>query len=306
MAKYGLIATWKMAFHGVELGKQVLENNGSLEQAIESTIVDVEDNPLFNSVGNGALPNCLGEVELDAAYMNGDNLALGGVMAVQNVKNPIKVAIDLCRFNRSCLLAGQGAIQYAQTGGFEFSNMLSPESQKRYQAALTEQYRDINHDTVGVVGMLDGHMAAGISTSGLFMKHQGRIGDSPLVGSGFYADSEVGGAACTGIGEDIMKGVLAYNVIMRMRMGETVQDACNHAMAEHIKRFERGGHEHSAMSIIAMDNQGNYGAATNKVHFPFVVTRDDMAVEMYVAINDQQGMRIVEATDEWLATYQGD
>jgi L-asparaginase / beta-aspartyl-peptidase len=307
MAKYGLIATWKMALKGVELGKQVLEKNGSLAQAIEQTITDIEDNPLFDSVGNGGLPNRLGEVELDAAYMDGDSLSVGGIMAVQNVKNPIKVAIHLSKLNRSCILAGQGAMQYAQINGFEFSNMLSSAAQDKYLKALAEQASTLNHDTVGVVGMLDGHMAAGISTSGLFMKHQGRIGDSPLIGSGFYADSEVGGATCTGVGEDIMKGVLAYNVVMRMKMlNEDVQTACNNAMLEHIKRFDRCGYEHSSMSLIAMDNAGNFGAATNKIVFPFVVTRDDMQVELMVAYNDEQGMRVMKATEEWISTYRGD
>lgn len=210
-----MISTWKMSLLGMKRAAPLLKRNVPVHEAILMAVKTVEDDPAISSVGYGGLPNLNGEVELDAAYMNGDTLGFGGVMSVKNIKNPIEVAFDLSHYQRNCLLSDIGATRYAQSKGFAFQNMLSPESKKRYDqtdkmrdSEMLEAYKE--HDTVCVIGMDHRRsMACGVSTSGLFLKMPGRVGDSPIIGSGLYADSEVGCAAATGVGEDIMKGCLS-------------------------------------------------------------------------------------------------
>lgn len=213
-----MISTWKMSLLGMKRAAPLLKRNVPVHEAILMAVKTVEDDPAISSVGYGGLPNLNGEVELDAAYMNGDTLGFGGVMSVKNIKNPIEVAFDLSHYQRNCLLSDIGATRYAQSKGFAFQNMLSPESKKRYDqtdkmrdSEMLEAYKE--HDTVCVIGMDHRRsMACGVSTSGLFLKMPGRVGDSPIIGSGLYADSEVGCAAATGVGEDIMKGCLSFSI----------------------------------------------------------------------------------------------
>lgn len=310
---YNFIATWKMAFDGVMTAENILKNGGDIQTAIEHGIVMVEDNPDYHSVGFGGLPNRHGGVELDAAYMDGKTAGLGAIMAVKNIKNPIKVAIKLSHFKRNTVLAGSGAEQYAENNGFEFSNMLSAESHQRWQQKAREEFDTENteayggHDTVCMLGR-DSHnnLAVGVSTSGLFMKHPGRVGDSPLIGSGFYCDNRYGAAAATGVGEDIMKGCLSYEIVRRIAAGESPQSACENTLFDHQKYMLQVGHVCGRMSVIASDAAGNFGAATTKKEFPFVVTNDKLETTLLVAHNDEGKIRIVPATPEWLATYVED
>lgn len=312
MIKGTLVATWKMSYEGVEMGAELLRGAQPVHEAILTAIKSVEDNPEYVSVGYGGLPNINGEVELDAAYMDGDTLGFGGIISAKDIKNPIEVAYDLSHYQRNCLLAGSGAVEYAKEKGFVFQNMHTSKSQKRYEEAdkhidmeLLEAYD--GHDTVCVIGRdANASMACGVSTSGLFLKRPGRVGDSPIIGSGLYADSEIGCAAATGVGEDIMKGCLAHAIVMRMEQGMDVQTACETAMQRHMDRFARGGNKASSMSVIAMDAHGNVGAATSDVEFPFVVADEEYRCHIYVASRNDGVHRVFEADDEWLSAYTGD
>ncbi len=159
----------------------------------------VEDCPEYRSVGYGGLPNQECEVELDAAFMDGDSLSIGAVGGIKDFKNPISIARKLMDEEYNIFLVGLGAEKYAHKMGFERKNMLTEYSREQWQKKIVENNK-INskpydgHDTVGGVVGLDQNrkMAVATSTSGLFMKKVGRIGDSPLSGSGFYVDSEIG------------------------------------------------------------------------------------------------------------------
>lgn len=312
MIRGRMAATWRMAYEGVCEGIGILDRGGKVHEAIIQAIKNVEDNPEYVSVGYGGLPNFDGVVELDAAYMDGDTLGVGGIISVQNVKNPIEVAYDLSRYKRNCLLSGEGALRYAQKHGFAFRNMLTEKSKARYQAEkradvdmeLLEAYG--GHDTVCVIGSAGGTMACGVSTSGLFLKMPGRVGDSPVIGAGFYSDSEVGSAAATGVGEDIMKGCLSFSIVDRLRQGIDVQDACRSALEDHIARLHRSGHKTGSMSVIAMDREGRVGAASNKKAFPFVVGGMDSRCEIYAVVNEGGQMSVIRPDEAWLAAYQGD
>jgi len=190
--------------------------------------------------------------------------------------------------------------------------MLTEKSKARYQAEkradvdmeLLEAYG--GHDTVCVIGSAGGTMACGVSTSGLFLKMPGRVGDSPVIGAGFYSDSEVGSAAATGVGEDIMKGCLSFSIVDRLRQGIDVQDACKSALEEHIARLHRSGHKTGSMSVIAMDREGRVGAASNKKAFPFVVGGMDSSCEIYAVVNEGGQMSVIRPDEAWLVAYQGD
>ncbi|WP_045517118.1 N(4)-(beta-N-acetylglucosaminyl)-L-asparaginase [Neobacillus niacini] len=302
--KWGIIATWGMAYEGIDKAAKELAEDSIAGDALEHAIKIVEDNPLYRSVGRGGLPNEQGIVELDAAFMDGDQFNIGAVAGIQDVKNPISVARKLSskQFNR--FLVGQGATAFAQKNGFERMNMLTDESRTIWEKRVEEiKTKDLSpydgHDTVGVVCLDHGKsMAAGTSSSGLFMKKQGRVGDSPLSGSGFYVDSEIGGATATGLGEDLMKGCLSYEIVRLMGEGLAPQEAANKALYDFEEKLVRRKGKAGAMSMVCMNNEGQWGVATN-VEFTFVVATEEEEPTVYFANKGEGYSTIIEkATKE--------
>ncbi len=311
--KYSIIGTWKMALDGIKVGEEILKNNGNVKDAIDSSISIVEDNPSFNSVGFGSLPNIEGELELDAAFMDGNDLSFGAICSVKNIKNPIKVARLLSDRKRNCYLSSNGAEKFAHLNKFEFKNMLNDIAISRWSEEIKKNFDPDNleaydgHDTVCMIGLDNNkNMAVGVSTSGLFMKQPGRVGDSPVIGAGFYCDSNIGGAAATGVGEDIMKGCLSISILNRMRLGESVQEACEKALKEHHLRLKSNSYNPGTMSVIALDKDGNFGAATNRREFPFVVANESGQAKILVCENNNFKMNIFEADEAWLSSYDYD
>lgn len=308
-----MVSTWKMSLEGLKKGSRLLQEGKPVHEAILCAVREVEDNENYVSVGYGGLPNREGQVELDAAYMDGDTLGCGAVMAVKDVKNPIETAYKLSLKNRSCILAGGGAERYAERNGAKRQNMLTENSRNRYlrekdqgaEKATARAYE--GHDTVCVIGRQGTHLACGVSTSGLYMKEPGRVGDSPLIGSGFYADSQAGAAAATGAGEDIMKGCLSFAIVEKMREGMEVQKACELCLEQHVKRLEKRGYQDGGMSVIAMDPDGNAGAATTLEEFPFVVAGEDSCQVLIASRNRETGKQVLFSPDEeWLKNSRAD
>ncbi|MEG0076829.1 N(4)-(beta-N-acetylglucosaminyl)-L-asparaginase [Anaerorhabdus sp.] len=306
---WGIIATWRMAKEGVEEGVKVLRDKGTAGSAIEVAIQEVENYPLYKSVGFGGLPNEEMELELDAAYMDGDTLSVGAIAAIKDYANPISIAKKLSEETVNNMLVSSGAEKYAAQEGFERKNMLT----KRAQAFYRERKSQIEpvelkpydgHDTVGMVTLDDkGKVVAATSTSGLFMKRKGRVGDSPLVGSGFYADSKVGGATATGLGEDLMKGCISYEIVRLMKEGLHPQEACEKAVYNLDKELRERRNNAGDLSVVALNNAGEWGAATNIEEFSCVVQIENQPCEVYVIRNDN-GKTIKEiATDEWVEKY---
>lgn len=304
--KQTMIGTWKMAFDGIRRGAAVLREQ-SVKEAIRTAIQDVEQREEFVSVGKGGLPNIDGHVQLDAAYMDGKTLNFGGVIEMENVASAIEVAASLCGKHCNCLLAGKGAEGYAQEEGFTFANNLTEASKQRWKQAKKDA--DLKaydgHDTVCVLAAKDDEMAAGVSTSGLFLKHAGRVGDSPVIGSGFYSDAMAGSAAATGLGEDIMRGCLSVRVVDLMRAGIAVQDALIQVLDTHMARMKQAGNDCDAISMIAMDTKGNCAAVTNLKEFPYVVAQDG-EVTLMVAAYENGVHRCFPADEAWLKQYSGD
>jgi beta-aspartyl-peptidase (threonine type) len=231
-------------------GWRSLEQGGSALDAVEAAVALLEDDPLFNA-GRGACLNALGEVELDASIMDGSTLAAGAVAAVKRVQNPIVLARKILEEGRHVLLAGEGARRFAKEVGI-------PECSERELVVERQRQRfQETHGTVGAVALdMKGRVAAATSTGGLFGKRPGRVGDSALIGCGTYADS-FGGASCTGVGEAIIKTVLAKVAVDLLRDGLHPMEAAKQAIGvlEEKARGEGG--------LILLDHLGRVGYARN-------------------------------------------
>lgn len=307
---WGIIATWRMAVEGIDKAAEMLKEGNDAGDAIETAIKEVEDFPYYKSVGYGGLPNEEMQVELDAAFMDGDTMDIGAVAAIKDYANPISIARALSHEKVNNLLVGAGAEKYAHKMGFERKNMLTDRATIHYKNRVKEvQELEIKpysgHDTVGMV-CLDSHgkMTAATSTSGLFMKKAGRVGDSPISGSGFYVDSKVGGASATGLGEDLMKGCISYEIVRLMKEGKHPQEACEIAVNQLDKELiERRG-KAGDLSLIAMNNKGEFGCATNIEGFSFAVAREGLDPIVYLTTRQPDGhTTIEEASQEWLDNY---
>ncbi|AKV55172.1 asparaginase [Bifidobacterium actinocoloniiforme DSM 22766] len=296
---WATIATWQMAYGGVGKAAEILRKQGAAADALEELIKTVEADPAYTSVGYGGLPNDQGVVECDAAFMDGDTLAQGAVAGIRGVMHAVSVARALSRQHVNSFLVGEGASNFAREQGLSVPSMLTQQAESTWRERKDQVDRGLitpydGHDTVGALTLSgSGSMAAATSTSGLFMKRPGRIGDSALSGSGYYVDSEVGGAAATGLGEDIMKGCLSYEIVRQMAEGASPQEACDRAVYPFIAKLRRRYGKAGACSLIALDNRGRWGVASN-VEFTFCIASSDHAPQVMLANPAPRGSTLFE------------
>lgn len=306
---WAMIATWRMAKEGLDAGSEILKNKGTAGDAIEAAVKEVEDFPFYKSVGYGGLPNEEMVVELDAAYMDGDDLSFGAVGAVKDYANPVSIARKLSKDKVNNFLVGEGAEKFAHKNGFERKNMLTDRAIIHYKNRVKEiEVTDISpysgHDTVGMVALdSNKNMTAATSTSGLFMKKSGRVGDSPVVGSGLFVDSEIGGASATGLGEDLIKGVVSYEVVRLMKEGLTPQAAAEKVCFDLDAQLKERRKEAGDISIVALNNKGEWGVASNIDTFSFVVADSNNDPVVYTTIREGDKMVHTVASQEWLDDY---
>ena len=311
---WGMIATWRMAVEGITKGAEILEESGDAGDAIELAIRQVEDFPYYKSVGYGGLPNEEMEVEMDAAYMDGDSLDIGAVAAIRDFANPVSIARRLSREKVNSMLVAGGAEKFAHKEGFERKNMLTDRAKAHYRKRVKEMVAEAaakelkpysGHDTVGMA-CLDGNgkMTAATSTSGLFMKKKGRVGDSPISGSGFYADSKKGAACATGLGEDLMKGCISYEIVRLMGEGMHPKEACETAVNRLDRELRERRGEAGDISLIAMNPKGEWGVATNIEGFSFAVVTEELEPTVYLVTRGENGHCTYEkASEEWMENY---
>jgi len=303
---FGIIATWRMSLEGLEKGYSDLKNNKDSAKAVIKTIKEVENNPRFVSVGYGGLPNNEGKVELDAGFMDGNTLAIGCIAGAHNIANPIEVAYDLSHKRTDVFLVGEGADKYAKENKFNLKNMLTKSSYSLYLKKKKELEEKKNliyrgHDTIGCIALDNKKkIVVGTSTSGLFMKHKGRVGDSPIPGSGYYADSKVGAATATGLGEDMLKGIISYEIVSLMKKGYKPQEACEKAVKDLDNKLKSVIKDTGDISVIAMNNKGEWGAASNTQVFSFVVGTSKLKPTVYQVYNKNYKMKIVKADLDWV------
>ena len=239
----------------VAVGYDILKAGGSALDAVEQAVIVLEDNPLYEA-GTGGCLNQDGDLELDALFIDGARHDFGAVGGVKRVKNPITLARKIMEQTEHCFFVGAGADRVAAQLGIPLvDNALMITDQARADHAA--QRRDQPSDTVGAVAIdALGNMAAATSTSGTAHKLAGRIGDSPLFGSGGYAQNGVGTAGATGKGENIMRVLLSKYVCDQMAVGLNAQAAANKAMSYIDNIFSD-----SMAGLIVIDKDGSIGAA---------------------------------------------
>ncbi len=265
--KYAVLATWKMALEGTRKAASLLKANEHSGRAIVEGIAMVEDEPSFHSVGFGGRPNAEGRVFLDGGYMDGDTLHFGAVGSVENFRSAVRIAYSLQEGDANNFLVGEGAERYAEAHGFEKRDNVTDEAMELYlkeKDRLQELSAYDGHDTVCFLALdQNGTLCAATSTSGLFMKQPGRVGDTPLPGVGYYADSKIGAAAATGMGEEIMKGALSYAAVRLLKDGMSAREAAETAVRELDQELkERNGYA-NPMSLIVLARDGSCGVGTN-------------------------------------------
>ncbi len=239
----------------------ILQQGGAALDAVEAAVVVLEDNPLFNA-GTGSTLNSLGKVEMDAAIMESDSLRAGAVAAVSGIKNPIKVARRVMEDGRHVLLAGEGAVLFARQAGFPEcapEALISEREIKRWEG---------KHGTVGCVAFdTNGKLAVATSTGGIFNKLPGRVGDSPLLGCGTYANS-YGAVSCTGHGEAIMRILMARDAVQLLQNDMEPGEAARMAIKNlEVLTGSTGG-------LILIDRRGKIGYARNTTHMPVCTVSD--------------------------------
>lgn len=259
-------------------GMHILEKGGSSIEAVVQTVKTMEDNPIFNA-GTGSWPNLYGEVEMDAIVMDGKTLSAGAVACIKAVKNPVLVAKKVMDQTDHFLLVGEGAVNFARMMGFNFYDPLTPQRKRQWEETLSrlkkgeripmfeywKKLKEFMSDTVGAVAMdIDGNIAAATSSGGFPLKLPGRVGDVPLIGCSTYASNNGGGVSITGHGEIVMRHLLAKKIVDEMEGGKSAQTAVEHAI-HFLDRVER---EKTLIAIIAVDRQGNVGAARTTADTP--------------------------------------
>ena len=258
-------------------GFRALERRGSAMLAVEESVREMEDNPLFNA-GTGSTLNLMGNVEADAGIMNGRSGQGAGVALVRRVKNPISLARIVLEETDHVMLAGKSAEKLAEAFGLPKANLKSRDRVYQWTQAtrklggrdmerfprnlklVRHRGRDFLGDTVGALAIDEkGDLAAADSTGGVFLKLPGRIGDSPILGAGLYADNTTGAATATGLGEIAMRMVVSKSACDAMRSLNAQQAA--ERTVKNVTRLVGKG-----LGIIALDRKGRFGVAHNTPH----------------------------------------
>ena len=240
-------------------GAAVLRDGGSALDAVEVAVRALEDDPLFNA-GTGASLNAEGRVELDASIMEGHGLRAGGVCALPPFAEPIAIARAVLEDGRHVLYAAEGAARFAREKGFRMvdDQQLVTEAARLALANVRSGHAPSNWagSTVGAVARdASGHCASATSTGGTINKRVGRVGDSPLIGAGTYADDEAGAVSTTGLGEAMIRLGLARTATERMRAGASAEQAAEQAIQHLRARLDATG------GLIAVDRFGGWGLA---------------------------------------------
>jgi len=270
------VSTWGFGKAANEASLRQYEESQSVLDAVEAGIRLTEADKSNASVGAGGKPAANGHVQLDACIMYGPGSKAGSVGGLEDIMHPISVARAVMEKTPHVMLVGKGAKAFALEQGFAAENLLTDKQRREWREWKRKKRAmeagEDNHDTIALVGIdADGNLAGGCSTSGLAYKLPGRVGDSPILGSGLYVDNEIGAAGATGVGENVMRFCGSFMVVEYMRQGLSPEDAC----AETIRRIARlDGRPIQDLHInfIALNKKGAFGAAGTGNGFPYSVT----------------------------------
>lgn len=277
------IATWNFGQVACERSREVLSGGGSLRDAVERGINVTELDETNRSVGYGGLPNADGVVQLDACFMDGNHQKAGSVAALEGFPNPISVARRVMETTKHVMLVGSDAAKFALKSGFQSRDMLTPGARDAWRKwsemqSKGETEKVENHDTISLLGVnSDGHIVGGCSTSGLAFKLPGRVGDSPIIGSGLYVDGQVGAAGATGVGENVLRYCASFLIVEFMRQGMAPTEACKAAILRVVDGDGRAASELS-INFVAINKAGVVGAAGTDEGFRCAIVDDRTSV----------------------------
>ena len=267
------ISTWNNTEEAnLKAGRLLDKGKSSIDAVVEGVAVS-ENDPKNTTVGFGGAPDSSGKVTLDACVMNhlGD---CGSVVAVENIVNVARLAKDVMEKTPHVMLAGKGAEEFALIEGYKKTDLLTESSKKNWQKWFeTKEYSPIinidNHDTIGMLCMdQNNNISGACSSSGQAYKMPGRVGDSPIIGSGLFIDNKIGGAVATGLGEEVLKTVGSFLVVELMRQGKSPQEACEAA----VKRIVSSNSQKNKFQVayIAMNKNGDVGSYSIEPGFTYM------------------------------------
>lgn len=253
----------------LDAGYSLLENGATAIEAVEQAVIVLENTPLFNA-GKGSVFTHAGTHEMDASIMDGKTLNAGAVSLITGIKNPISLAKQVMLKSEHVFLAGEGAMRFAKENGFGIENPEYFYDAFRYKQwqkikdsnAFQLDHSDKKDSKFGTVGAVacdqNGNLAAATSTGGMTNKKWGRVGDSPMIGAGNYANNHTCAVSCTGSGEFFIRGVVAYDVSCLMEYkGYTLQQAADEVILNRILKIGGDG------GLIAVDANGNIAMPFN-------------------------------------------
>lgn len=289
----------------IEAGYRVLLAGESSTAAVIAAINVMEDSPLFNA-GKGAVFNASGKHEMDASIMEGAGLSAGAVASVSRIRNPINLASRVMTDSEHVMLMGDGAEEFARQQGFEMVDpdyfytdfrwqqlqRIKAEEKRAEEKRAAKEHagqdrKDQWFSTVGAVALdLQGNLAAGTSTGGTSNKRWGRVGDSPIIGAGTYADNDSCAVSATGHGEYFMRYVVAYNICNRVGLGTPLSEAADTVVNDVLVKANGEG------GVIALDRQGNIATPFNSegMYRASIDTNGEMTIAIYRENGETQGV----------------
>lgn len=287
MPDFVVIATWPFGQTAVKTAAPMLKQGKPALDAALAGAQAVEDDPEVTSVGYAGLPNAIGTVQLDSCVMDGKTLNCGGVAGLENIRHAAAVARKVMEKTPHLLLVGAGAQRFALQQGFQLEEMLTPKSLEKWERTRPDKKKAAecadagepwdDHDTVTVLAWDRKRSLGGVcTTSGLAHKLPGRVGDSPLIGSGLYVDDTAGAAGATGVGEEIIRIGGSFFVVEQMRAGKSPQEACEIAVKKVNSVAIRRGVHPSRVAFLALSPKGEVGACcTSRTNFQYAVAKGD-------------------------------
>ncbi|MBA10243.1 MAG: glycosylasparaginase [Flavobacteriaceae bacterium] len=269
-----VIATWHV-IDATARAMEILQAGGTALDAVEQGCMVEEANEKGQSVGKGGLPDRDGNVTLDACIMDKHGNC-GSVVYLKNITHAVSVARKVMEDTPHVMLAGEGAKNFALKKGFQPESLLTEASKEAWEKWKVEaQYNPIinieNHDTIGMLAIdKNGDISGACTTSGLAYKMAGRVGDSPIIGSGLFVDNEIGAAVATGLGEEVVKTVGSFLVVELMRQGKTPQEACEEAIKRIVQK-PNSDFNNFQVGYIAVNKHGDTGSYS--IHQWFSMTK---------------------------------
>jgi L-asparaginase/N4-(beta-N-acetylglucosaminyl)-L-asparaginase len=272
-----ILSTWNHGLPANDAAWETLVNGGNAMDAAEAGARVSEADPTITSVGFGGLPDEQGNVTLDACVMDSNGNA-GSVAFLQNIKHPVSVARKVMEDTKHVMLVGEGARQFAVSQGFEEMDLLTVESRQAWEEWEKNRREMTPHETHDTISVLvqdkNGDFAGACTTSGWAYKLHGRVGDSPIIGAGLFVDNEIGCAAATGLGEEVIKTTGSFLVVELMRQGYDPTVACEEALNRVIKAHN--GNPDFQIGYIALRKDGEIGSACLKWSFEYALARGEV------------------------------